>query len=151
MRLIAIWVAVLGVATTIGCSDSRKQKRRAVTLAKLAKTDCKAIAAKATRCDSAVRRAADEKQRKTGKKHLSLMVTLGLTAFKSVSRCQKHVRQRVQFLRKNCNKYASAADVCRTAQGKYFRGLKALNRCFASDDCDKIAACYVESYSDTQL
>jgi hypothetical protein len=55
------------------------------------------------------------------------------------------VEQRVRFLRRNCKKYGSAADVCVTAQGKYLRGLRALHRCFAFDDCAKIAACYVES------
>lgn len=151
MRSIVIPVAVLLMTTTAGCPKSKKQKRREATLAKLAKTDCKAIAAKAKRCDSAVRKAADEKQRKTGKKHLSMMVTLGLAAFKDLSRCQKYVRQRVRFLRKNCKKYASAADFCRKAKGKYLLGLKTLNKCFVSDDCNQIATCYVDNYLATQL
>jgi len=151
MRFVAVLVAVLLLTVAAGCSDSKKQKRRAATLARLAKIDCRTVAARATRCDSAVRRAADEKQRKTGKKNLSLRVTLGLTAFKSESRCRKYVRQRVAFLRKNCKRYGAAADVCRKAQHKYLRGLEALDKCFASEDCDKIAACYVERYADTQL
>lgn len=151
MRFAVALVSLLTLAGASGCSDAKKQKRRATTLSKLAKTDCKAIAVKATRCDSAVRKAADAKQRKTGKKHLSLMVTLGLVSFKSVSRCQKYVRQRVRYLRKSCKKYASAADFCRTAQRKYLRGLKALNKCFASDDCDEIAACYVKLHEATLL
>jgi hypothetical protein len=150
MRFLAMTVAVLLMMMTGGCSKTKKQKRREATLAKLAKTDCKAIAAKAKRCDSAVRKAADEKQRKTGKKHLSMMVTLGLAAFKDLSRCQKYVRLRVRFLRKSCKKYASAADFCRTAQRKYLQGLETINKCFASNDCNQIATCYVENFLATQ-
>jgi len=155
MRILAVPVVLLLVAGSGGCPKSQeqqqKQKRRAATLAKLAKTDCKTIAARAKRCDSAVRKAADLKQEKTGEKHLSLMVTLGLTGFKDENRCQKYVRQRVRFLRKSCKKYASAADVCRSAQRKYLEGLKTLNKCFLSDDCEKIATCYVKNYLSTQL
>ncbi len=80
-----------------------------------------------------------------------MMVTLGLAAFKSVSRCQKHVRQRVRFLRKSCKKYGKSAEFCRMAQGKYLRGLKALNKCFAFDGCEHIAACYVKEIGDKAL
>ncbi len=149
MRSIVVLGLLLVLAEAGGCSASKKQKRRVATIAKLAKTDCVAIAAKAKRCDSAVRRAADRKQSRTGKKHLSMMVTLGLAAFKSVSRCQKHVSQRVKFLGKNCKKYGKSAEFCRIAQRKYLRELKALNKCFAFDGCEHIAVCYVEEIGHT--
>jgi len=150
MRSVVTVLSVLALMGGGACGDSKKQKRRAATLARLAKTDCKTIVAKAKRCDSAVREAADRLQAKTGEKHQSMFVTLGLLAFKSIGRCQKHVRQRVAFLKKNCKKYTGAAGVCKIAQRRYFRGLKALNVCFASDDCNVIAKCYVDNYAATQ-
>jgi hypothetical protein len=146
MRSAAVLVSLLLLGGAGGCHDSKKKMRREATIARLAKMDCKAIAEKATRCDTAVRKAADERQRKSGKKHLSLTVTLSLTGFKSVSRCLRHVEQRVRFLRKSCSKYGIAADVCVKAQDRYLSGLRALHRCFAFDECAKIAACYVESH-----
>ncbi len=151
MRSIVVLVFLGALAGASGCSESPTPKRRAATLARLAKTDCRAIAAKAKRCDSAVRRAADYEQSQTQKKHFSMMVTLGLATFKSVSRCQKYVRQRVTFLRKNCKKYGKSAAFCRLAQGRYLRGLKAINKCFAFDGCDQIAACYLKHHGDTAL
>lgn len=147
MRCAITLISILALVGANGCSDSKK-RRRAATIAKLAKTDCKVIAARARRCDSAVRKAADAKQLQTGKKHLAMISTLALTSFKDLSRCRKFVRQRVGFLKKDCKKYEGAADFCRLAQDRYLAGLKALNRCFASEDCKTIAECYVKSYED---
>ncbi len=152
MRSVVALVSVLALLGGSAC-DEGKNKRRAATLAKLAKTDCKAIAAKAKRCDSAVRKAAERQQQKTGKKHLALTLTLGLTAYKSVTRCQRHVSQRVGFLKKDCKKFAKSvksADFCRIAQRRYLRELKALNHCFTSDDCKAIATCYVQKLAASQ-
>jgi hypothetical protein len=151
MRSAVVLVSMLVFVGTCACGESQKPKRRVATLARLAKTDCVAIAAKATRCDSAVRRAADKAQSQTGKKHLSMMLTLGLTAFKSVSRCRKYVQQRVTFMRRSCQKYGKSEAFCRTAQSKYLRGLNALNKCFAFDGCEQIAACYVKHHADTAI
>jgi len=63
-------------------------------------------------------------------------------------KCQKTVDDRIRYLKKNCKKYGSkmAEDMCRSQQRRYVDMLKALNECFAADDCTKIANCLLKKY-----
>ncbi len=138
----------LGLARAIcACGGEQRADVPREVIAQAQGTDCVSIAAKATRCDSAVRRMADKLEELTRARYLSLEVTLGLLAFKSASGCRAHVRRRVAFLKKSCRKLGDAVDLCRRTQRRHVKSLAVLRSCFASEDCETIAACYVGRYA----
>ncbi|MFH2009041.1 MAG: hypothetical protein ABI333_20795 [bacterium] len=143
---LAVLCVALGVGT--GCDELTRKKRREATIKKLEKTDCKSIVAKVRRCKKAISDAGEKLERASGKKHISVMVELNAHVMSKEDKCLKAVAARIRYLRKDCLKYGSklAQDTCQEVQRRHVDLLKALNDCFAADDCGKIAACFVKRY-----